>query len=235
MTAKPLNILIVEDQVALAENIFEFFEDISYELDFAADGLTALHLLATHDYDVIVLDIMLPGPSGYEICQRVRKDLQKQTPIIMVTAKGTLPDKEEAFGLGADDYLVKPFDLRELQLRIEALSRRQQVITNVKTIGKLRFEPGRLMLSYGEVAKVELSGIAARIVEALFNAHPQYLSHEDLSQQIWGNAGVETHTLRTHIYSLRQILQRSLGYNLIKTMHGRGYRLQTPEELADSE
>ncbi|MEX1200676.1 MAG: response regulator transcription factor [Methylophaga sp.] len=235
MTAKPLNILIVEDQVALAENLFEFFEDSHYELDFAADGLTALHLLATNDYDVIVLDIMLPGPSGYEICQRVRQDLQKQTPIIMVTAKGTLPDKEEAFGLGADDYLVKPFDLRELQLRIEALSRRQQVKSNVKTIGKLRFEPGRLMLSYGEVAKVELSGIAARIVEALFDAHPHYLSHEDLCQQVWGNADVETHTLRTHIYSLRQILQKSLGHNLVKTMHGRGYRLQTPEELAGLE
>ena len=113
MNTSVLNILIVEDQVALAENLFEFFEDSHFALDFAADGLTALHLLATNEYDVIVLDIMLPGLSGYEICRRVRQDLKKNTPIIMVTAKGTLPDKEEGFGVGADDYLVKPFEPRQ--------------------------------------------------------------------------------------------------------------------------
>ncbi|MCB2425467.1 response regulator transcription factor, partial [Methylophaga pinxianii] len=227
--------LIVEDQVALAENLFEFFEDTHYELDFAADGLTALHLLATNDYDVIVLDIMLPGLSGYEICRRVRQDLKKNIPIIMVTAKGTLPDKEEGFGVGADDYLVKPFDLRELQLRIEALSRRQFANDSVKKVGSLSFDPGRLMLRYGGIASVELSGIAAKIIESLFDAYPKYLSHEVLCEQIWGSPDIETQTLRTHIYNLRQILQKSLGFNFVKTMHGRGYRLQTPEESGNTE
>ncbi|AFI83552.1 DNA-binding response regulator [Methylophaga nitratireducenticrescens] len=235
MNIPSLAILIVEDQVALAENLFEFFEDTHYELDFAADGLTALHLLATNDYDVIVLDIMLPGLSGYEICRRVRQDLKKNTPIIMVTAKGTLPDKEEGFGVGADDYLVKPFDLRELQLRIEALSRRQFANDSVKKVGSLSFDPGRLMLRYGDIASVELSGIAAKIIESLFDAYPKYLSHEVLCEQIWGSPDIETQTLRTHIYNLRQILQKSLGFNFVKTMHGRGYRLQTPEESGNTE
>lgn len=235
MNISSLAILIVEDQVALAENLFEFFEDTHYELDFAADGLTALHLLATNDYDVIVLDIMLPGLSGYEICRRVRQDLKKNTPIIMVTAKGTLPDKEEGFGVGADDYLVKPFDLRELQLRIEALSRRQFANDSVKKVGSLSFDPGRLMLRYGDIASVELSGIAAKIIESLFDAYPKYLSHEVLCEQIWGSPDIETQTLRTHIYNLRQILQKSLGFNFVKTMHGRGYRLQTPEESGNTE
>lgn len=235
MNTSVLNILIVEDQVALAENLFEFFEDSHFVLDFAADGLTALHLLATNEYDVIVLDIMLPGLSGYEICRRVRQDLKKNTPIIMVTAKGTLPDKEEGFGVGADDYLVKPFDLRELQLRIEALSRRQFINGSVKKVGSLSFDPGRLMLRYGEVANVELSGIAAKIIESLFDAYPRYLSHEILAEQIWGSPDIETQTLRTHIYNLRQILQKSLGFNLVKTMHGRGYRLQIPEESGSAE
>ncbi|MCB2425463.1 response regulator transcription factor, partial [Methylophaga pinxianii] len=227
--------LIVEDQVALAENLFEFFEDTHYELDFAADGLTALHLLATNDYDVIVLDIMLPGLSGYEICRRVRQDLKKNTPIIMVTAKDTLPDKEEGFGVGADDYLVKPFDLRELQLRIEALSRRQFANDSVKKVGSLSFDPGQLMLRYGDIASVELSGTAAKIIESLFDAYPKYLSHEVLCEQIWGSPEIETQTLRTHIYNLRQILQKTLGFNLVKTMHGRGYRLQTPDEPGNTE
>lgn len=235
MNIPSLAILIVEDQVALAENLFEFFEDTHYELDFAADGLTALHLLATNDYDVIVLDIMLPGLSGYEICRRVRQDLKKNTPIIMVTAKGTLPDKEEGFGVGADDYLVKPFDLRELQLRIEALSRRQFANDSVKKVESLSFDPGRLMLRYGDIASVELSGIAAKIIESLFDAYPKYLSHEVLCEQIWGSPDIETQTLRTHIYNLRQILQKSLGFNFVKTMHGRGYRLQTPEESGNTE
>lgn len=235
MNTSVLNILIVEDQVALAENLFEFFEDSHFVLDFAADGLTALHLLATNEYDVIVLDIMLPGLSGYEICRRVRQDLKKNTPIIMVTAKGTLPDKEEGFGVGADDYLVKPFDLRELQLRIEALSRRQFINGSVKKVGSLSFDPGRLMLRYGEVASVELSGIAAKIIESLFDAYPRYLSHEILAEQIWGSPDIDTQTLRTHIYNLRQILQKSLGFNLVKTMHGRGYRLQIPEESGSAE
>ncbi|UPH46389.1 response regulator transcription factor [Methylophaga pinxianii] len=235
MNISSLAILIVEDQVALAENLFEFFEDTHYELDFAADGLTALHLLATNDYDVIVLDIMLPGLSGYEICRRVRQDLKKNIPIIMVTAKGTLPDKEEGFGVGADDYLVKPFDLRELQLRIEALSRRQFANDSVKKVGSLSFDPGRLMLRYGGIASVELSGIAAKIIESLFDAYPKYLSHEVLCEQIWGSPDIETQTLRTHIYNLRQILQKSLGFNFVKTMHGRGYRLQTPEESGNTE
>lgn len=111
-----MRLLIVEDQVDLAENLFEFLGEDRYELDFAADGLTALHLLATNAYDVIVLDLMLPGVSGFQICKRVREDLECDTPIIMVTARSALQDKEQGFAHGADDYLVKPFELRELQL-----------------------------------------------------------------------------------------------------------------------
>lgn len=118
--------LVVEDHVGLAENLSEYFENSHYVLDFASDGLTALHLIATHEYDVIVLDVMLPGLSGFDICHRIRNDIQCTTPVIMMTAKDQLKDKEEGFRAGADDYLVKPFDLRELQLRVNALYRRKE-------------------------------------------------------------------------------------------------------------
>src|SRR5690606_6374092 len=103
-----IKLLIVEDHKDLAENLFEFLGEQRYELDFAQNGLVALHLLAKNNYDVIVLDLMLPAVDGYEICQRVRCDLKSRTPSIMITALGTPSDKEKGFDLGADDYLVKP-------------------------------------------------------------------------------------------------------------------------------
>src|SRR5690606_38570706 len=122
----------------------EFLGEREYTLDFAADGTTALNLLAAHDYDVIVLDVMLPGLSGFELCRRIRTDLQRATPIIMMTAKDLIEDKARAFSLGADDYLVKPFNLRELALRIHALHRRHQGVESVLRTEQVSFDPGTL-------------------------------------------------------------------------------------------
>lgn len=229
-TSRPLQILIVEDQVDLAENLFEFLGESRYALDFAADGLTALHLLATNQYDVIVLDLMLPGVSGFDICRRIRTDLQCSTPIILMTARGAIADKEQGFSCGADDYLVKPFELRELQLRIEALHRRFKPRTPGLQAGSVHFDPGTLQVELHGL-KAELTGIPARLFELLIRAYPNFLGHEALNESIWGDtSGEEGHTLRTHIYSLRQTLQKSLGQGLIKTVYGRGYRLDPPTE-----
>ncbi|MEX0604691.1 MAG: response regulator transcription factor [Marinobacter sp.] len=221
-------VLIVEDQTALAENLLEFLGEDHYSLDFAPDGLTALHLIATHTYDVIVLDIMLPGLSGLEICKRLRKDMQSSTPVIFMTARGGLQDKEEGFELGGDDYLVKPFALRELQLRIDALSRRRMSDTGQLRAGMLVYDPGTLEASLEGSGTVELSGTASRIFEVLMRHYPRFVSHEMLSTVIWGNDEGDTHTLRTHVYALRKTLQHTLGQSLIRTIHGRGYRLEMP-------
>ena len=135
----PLRLLVVEDNISLAENMFEFFNERHYALDFAADGLTALHLLATNTYDIVVLDVMLPGINGFGICQRIRHDLRCNTPIILVTAKDQIHDKEQGFNAGADDYLVKPFNLTELKLRIHALTRRGRQIDLSLEFGPLRY------------------------------------------------------------------------------------------------
>lgn len=227
----PLRLLIVEDQVDLAENLFEFLGEDRYTLDFAADGLTALHLLATQSYDVIVLDLMLPGVNGYDICRRIRQDLQCQTPVILMTALSALTDKEKGFDCGADDYLVKPFELRELQLRIEALHRRYSPRRPILAAGDVRFDPGTLEVELRGL-KTALSGIPARLFELLVRAYPSFLSHEALSDALWGARYGETegNSLRTHIYTLRKSLQAGLGSGLVKTIHGRGYRLEVPEK-----
>ncbi len=227
---KHLRVLIVEDHRALAENIFEFLGETSYCLDFAYDGLTALHLVSVNQYDVIVLDIMLPGISGLKLCERIRNDLECNTPILFMTARDAIEDKASGFSLGGDDYLVKPFDMREMELRIQALSRRGTRKQDVKNAGSICFNTGTLTVSLSNGKKVELSSANARLFEALIQAYPRFVSHDTLSQVVWGIDDIDLHTLRTHIYNLRKLLNDTLGYSLIKTLRGRGYRLIPPEE-----
>ncbi|HEY9279592.1 MAG TPA: response regulator transcription factor [Eoetvoesiella sp.] len=227
--SEQIRLLIVEDHVALAENLYEFFADKRYVLDFASDGLTALHLITTNDYDVIILDIMLPGLSGFEICRRIRDDIHCMTPVIMMTAKDQISDKEAGFNQGADDYLVKPFDLRELQLRVNALHRRQSSPkTPLLQVPGLTFDPGTLEVHFADGQGLELSGTAARIFEILMKSYPDFISYEQLRDNVWGEREADMNTLRTHVYALRKQLQDRFGIPLIKTLHGRGYRLIPP-------
>lgn len=233
MNIAPLRLLVVEDHKALAENLFEFFgASPRYVLDYAADGLTALHLLASQSYDVVILDVMLPGVSGFEICRRLRQDLNNTTPVIMMTAKDQLSDKEQGFGCGADDYLVKPFDLKELQLRVEALTRRRGTEhgTNIQIPG-LSYDTGRLRVHVQGYPSLDLSGTNARIFELLVRGYPDFVSYDRLSETVWGDRDVDRHTLRTHAYALRKALQDHFGLTLIKTLHGRGYCLLSPQEV----
>lgn len=223
-----LRVLVVEDHKALAENLFEFLGEENYSLDFAYDGLTALHLVSINSYDVIVLDIMLPGLSGLQICERIRNDLQCNTPILFMTARNALQDKESGFLRGGDDYLVKPFDMRELELRIQALSRRGGVGRDEVYAGSICFDTATLTV-FLDNKSVELSGANARLFEELMRAYPRFVSHESLSHVVWGVDDIDLHTLRTHIYNLRKLLEETLGHSLIKTLRGRGYRLISPE------
>lgn len=222
--------LIVEDHAGLVANLLEYFADSQYILDFASDGLTAIHLIATNDYDVIILDVMLPGVSGFEVCRRIRSDIHCATPIIMMTAKDQMQDKEQGFTVGADDYLVKPFNLRELQLRVDALYRRKAGFPKTPEIGipGIHFNPGSFAVRTDDGIKIELSGTAARIFEALIKAYPDFVSYAELQDGVWGEREVDMNTLRTHVYSLRKLLQETFHYPMIKTLHGRGYRLIAP-------
>ena len=232
-TTESLRVLIVEDHSALAQNLAEYFDEEYYQLDFASDGLTALHLLATNNYDVIVLDIMLPAVSGFEICRRIREDLESSTPIIMMTAKDQIEDKELAFSAGADDYLVKPFALKELELRIHALARRRLGKLEKKKlrVSTIVYDPRTFNLTVGEQGSLNLSGIGAKIFETIFRSYPNHVTYQELQQQVWGEREVDMNTIRTQTYTLRKLLADTFGVSLIKTLYGIGYQL-TPEELS---
>lgn len=225
-----IRLLVIEDHTALSQNLSDFFGEKRYVIDFAADGLTALHLLATNQYDVVALDLSLPGIDGIEICRRIREDLKSTVPVIMMTAKGEMRNKEEGFKVGADDYLVKPFQLRELQLRIEALHRRS---TGAETM-EIRADSVQLNLGTLEVTidgknPTALSGMGAQIFEIIVRAHPNFVPYKELNEKLWAEREVDVNVLRTHVYSLRKLLQSHFGVNLIKTLHGRGYRLNPPK------
>lgn len=117
-----MRILVVEDNVDILTNVLDYLELHGYSVDCAKDGLSGLHLAATHHYDLIILDIMLPGIDGYQFCQRLREDAHRDTPILMLTARDALEDRLRGLRSGADDYLVKPFSLAELVARIEAIT-----------------------------------------------------------------------------------------------------------------
>ena len=123
---RQVSVLLIEDHRDIAESIVDFLEPRGFVVDYAADGITGMHLAVTHGYDVIVLDVMLPGADGFVVCRKLREEARRDTPILMLTARDTLEDKITGLEAGADDYLVKPFEIRELEARLRTLVRRHR-------------------------------------------------------------------------------------------------------------
>ncbi len=229
-TVNNLHVLLVEDHRTLAETTGAYIEACGHSVDYAADGLVALHLAVTERYDVIVLDLMLPGVDGMTVCKRLRTDAKIATPIIMLTARDQLDDKLSGFEAGADDYLIKPFDMPELAARIEALARRSKGI-------KVRYELAELTLDaetlevHRQGQPIALTGTAFEILRVLMREHPKVVSRRALEQALWGDEPPESDALRSHLYKLRQALDRPFEKPLVATMPGRGYRLDVAENV----
>lgn len=219
-----MRILIVEDNLDIQANIADYLEDF-FTLDFAYSGDQGLELALKHQYDVIVLDLMLPGRNGLDVCNSYRKAAGVQSPIIMVTARDTIDDKEAGFAVGADDYLVKPFSLRELKIRIEALARRPKVRGKQGySYAGLQFDMGSAQAEAGG-RSTELLEKECRILALLMESAPEIVTTDSLSYALWGDEPPESGALRTHIYNLRKSLGELGVQNLLKTVRGKGYRL----------
>ncbi len=223
-----IRILIIEDNPDIVENMTEFLETKGYLLDFAMDGIGGLHLALTQDYDVIVLDLMLPGMDGITLCQKLRKEADKQTPVIMLTARDTLEDKLLGFDSGADDYLVKPFALKELEARIKVLAKRKPVTDKeLLVVADLKMDLGTFRVSR-QGKNIDLNNTGISILRLLMEASPNVVSRKEMENSLWGDMPPGSDVLRSHMYTLRKKIDKPFDQAMIETIHGHGFRLKEP-------
>ncbi|ACO77993.1 response regulator, transcriptional regulatory protein (two-component), ColR [Azotobacter vinelandii CA] len=220
-----MRILVIEDNRDILANVLDYLELKGYTVDCAQDGLSGLHLAATGQYDLIVLDIMLPGIDGYQVCERLRRDAGSETPIIMLTARDALDDRLQGLNSGADDYLLKPFALSELVARIEAVLRRTQGSRKRQLqVGDLIYDLDTLNVSRAG-KQLRLNPIGYKLLAILMQKSPAVVRREFLENALWGDDLPESDSLRSHIHQLRQALDKPFDKPLLHTIHGVGYRL----------
>ena len=223
--AAAIRVLVVEDNRGICENIAAYLEKHNYVMDFAYDGISAMHLALTNPFDVIVLDLMLPGMDGLSFCHKLRADAKLETPVLMLTARDTLEDKLKGFEAGADDYLIKPFALQELHARLQALCKRRHGKTaNLLTVGDLTMNRSTLQV-HRAGQRIDLTPAGMRLLQRLLEAAPSVVAREDLETLLWADERPDGDALRSHMYKLRQAIDRPFDSPLIHTMHRIGYRI----------
>ncbi|MBG13604.1 MAG: response regulator transcription factor [Alloalcanivorax venustensis] len=226
---KNLSVLLVEDHRQLAQTVVEFLEQEGALVDYASDTTLARTLVQEHHYDILVLDVMLPGEDGYSFCQYLRKELALDTPVIFMTARDQLDDKLEGFARGGDDYIVKPFALPELVARVQALVRRErrEVAPNLLTVADLQLDPARQEVRReGQILK--LSPTAFRILRILMRESPKVVSREQLEHELWGDLVPDSDALRSHLYNLRKAVDKPFEHALLETLPGVGFSIRPP-------
>jgi len=220
-------ILIIEDHKDIAEMLYDYFERRDYELDYASDGRMGFNLANQNDYDVILLDLMLPEMDGLDVCRKLREESKVYTPILMLTARDTLEDKVTGLDVGADDYLVKPFEILELEARIKALMRRKGQTTQkeILQVADLELDTGTLEVKRGE-EQIYLSPIGLKILTILMKESPKVVSRSQLEHEIWGDILPDSDTLRSHMYNLRKQVDKPFDDEpSLQTIQSRGYRI----------
>ncbi|NLY12394.1 MAG: response regulator transcription factor [Gammaproteobacteria bacterium] len=220
-----MRILVIEDNRDILANILDYLELKGFTVDCAQDGLSGMHLALTQTYDLIVLDIMLPGMDGYQLCQKLRQEAGNNTPIIMLTARDALDDRLKGLQAGADDYLVKPFALSELVARIQAILRRSSGANKrVLEVADLHYNLETLEVSRaGQLLK--LNPIGLKLLAVLMQRSPAVVRRETLEEALWGDDIPDSDSLRSHIHQLRQSIDKPFATSLLHTVHGVGFRL----------
>lgn len=223
-----MRLLVVEDNQSLVANLFDYFEARGHVLDAAPDGPTGYHLASTQAYDAVVLDWMLPRQDGREVLRRLR-EAGHDMPVLMLTARDELPDKISGFRAGADDYLTKPFQLPELEVRIEALVARAsgRGRGRVLEVADLRYDLTTLDVTRAG-RSLHLYPACRKLLEVLMRASPAAVTRERLEQALWGDDPPDGDMLRSHVYELRRSIDGPWPVKLLHTLPRIGYRLGEP-------
>jgi DNA-binding response OmpR family regulator len=226
-----MRLLVIEDNRDIAANLGDYLEDRGHTVDYAADGVTGLHLAVVNDFDAIVLDLNLPGIDGIEVCRKLRMEGRKQTPVLMLTARDSLESKLAGFESGADDYLVKPFALQEVEARLQVLARRTKTnLSRTLSIADLEFNLDTLEVRRGGES-IQLNPTALKILQALMEASPSVVTRNELETRVWGEELPDSDSLRVHIHGLRAAIDKPFPAALIQTRHGIGYRIVDPDAV----
>ena len=217
-----MRILLVEDDLVIAEQIARTLERERFKVDTVRDGVEAEGMGYDTAYNLIILDVMLPGRDGWTICENLRR-AKVRTPILMLTARDSVEDRIRGLEGGADDYLPKPFDVRELMARMKALLRRDQVHkTGVLVVADLEIDTGaRTVTRSGQLIK--LTRREYDLLEALAKNEGRTLTREAILERIWNNEESQLNTVNFHVASLRKKVDADFEPKLIQTVHGIGY------------
>lgn len=220
-----MRILVIEDNRDILANVLDYLQLKGFSVDCAQDGLSGLHLATTGHYDLIVLDIMLPGMDGHQLCKRLREDGRNEVPILMLTARDALEDRLQGLQAGADDYLIKPFALSELVARIAAILRRTQGSRKRQLqVADLVYDLDTLHVSRAG-QPLKLNPLGLKLLAVLMQKSPAVVRREALEEALWGDDCPDSDSLRSHIHQLRQVLDKPFATSLLHTLHGVGYRL----------
>lgn len=217
-------VLLAEDNRDLAASVLDYLEMNGFECDYAERGDHALELAQDTHYDALILDIMMPGKDGLSLCEALRSGGHSE-PIIMLTARDTLKDKLAGFEAGADDYLVKPFDLPELVARLNAISKRKHSAGTRLKVDDLEIDQDSHQVFRGGQT-IELSPACWKLLVALVQASPKVLSRRELESVLWKDSPPDSEALKSHIYTLRKLVDKPFERPLIHTLRGVGVALR---------
>ncbi len=216
-----LSVLLVEDDRDLALSIIDHLELDQIICDYASNGLEGSALIECNQYDVIILDINMLGMDGLSLCQQIRT-YGNDTPVLMLTARDSLANKLEGFNAGADDYMIKPFEIEELIARLQVLSKRRSGQVSQLVVGPLCLNLNNRTGLLND-QPIKLTPTAFKLLETLLRASPNPVSQVDLFQKVWGDDLLDSNKLRVHIHKLRKILSIGDAEYLLKTASGFGF------------
>jgi DNA-binding response OmpR family regulator len=216
--------LLVEDDIDLAATVSSYLELEGIECDHAYNGPSGLELALKNHYDVILLDLMLPRMDGLSVCTKIR-EAGTDTPVLMLTARDTLEDKLEGFNVGTDDYLVKPFALEELVVRIHALKNRRSGAVHRLQVADLILNLTTHSASRNGV-ELKLSPTGWKLLETLARSTPKAVSRHDLERAVWQDDPPDSNSLKVHLFKLRKKVDEPFDRALVHTVSGFGFVLR---------
>ena len=222
-------ILVIEDDADAAGYIVKGLTEAGFTVDRVMTGTDALQHALSEVYDLLILDVMMPGLDGWEVLRLVRA-AGKDVPVLFLTARDGVEDRVKGLELGADDYLIKPFALQEVEVRLNALARRGKGIQSRELqVGDLEYNLDTLEVRR-EGKLLQLNPTALKILQALMEASPAVVTRQELETRVWGEELPDSDSLRVHIHGLRSVVDKPFGTQLIQTRHGIGYRIAPPDD-----